>query len=224
MISPSSVQMWRQTDRPFSFDCYKKQGVWKWRASCQFSLRVSLHPNLQPVERNSIEYRQFITGGIWVRYHSVGDWTPQPNFNKYLPIPPYKPQHSLPELPTAHVPGPGLSWEEWKEDGKGSLQYGYRTNQPMFRLHERDQWMGPNMETGSEYYLRDTPSVAAEWVDGTAFDLWIGLYFLGYVVEVERDERGIGIPVRVLKSGSWDYHFDGELSSLSKLPVVTNPE
>ena len=160
MISPSMVQMWRKTDRPFGFDCYKKGKDWKWRASCQFSLRVSLHPNLQPVERNAIEYRQFITGGIWVRYHSIGDWTALPNFNQHVPIPPYAPQHSLPEMPTVHVPGQGLSWDEWKEDGKGSLKYGYRTNQPMFRLHERDQWMEPNMETGSEYYLRDTRKVA----------------------------------------------------------------
>jgi len=195
--------------RDFRFEAFYENGQKMWQASCQFEVQVELDSNLPALERGLIEYRQYIRGGVWVRKGS-DEWTDDdnPNGNKSFAIPPYKGQTKVPQLPMAKVDGVGLSLS-WKEDGQiesgQTERYGYRETIGVIATNEADIWR-PENTAGHIYFLRDTPSIRGKW-DGDSIEVWIELYFKGFVVEVELDETYSTRPVRVLAAKKWSYFW-----------------
>lgn len=209
--------------RGFRFERFY-DGVKMWQASCQFEVRIELDTKFKGAERASIEYRQFICGGVWIRRGSE-EWTgdDKPNGNKHFLIPPYAGQTKSIGLPMAPVPGTGLSFQ-WKEDGEieaGKIErYGYRDTVPLVKTNEVDSWR-PAHSLGHSYLLRDTPSIRGEWGGGDKVDVWIELFFQGFVVQVERDASDNTQPVRVLKQKSWQYLWqDQRLSEWLKATQI----
>lgn len=123
----------------------------------------------------------------------------------------------MPGIPDVAVPRWGLDLE-WKEDGNGAKRYGYRDTANEIGVNERDQWTYPTPAHGTTYRMRDTPSISGEWGTGDAVELWVELYFLGYVVEVSRDAPHLPTyPLRILKWKSWEYFFHGPEARLADL-------
>ncbi|MGD9589672.1 MAG: hypothetical protein AB7Q37_14785 [Pyrinomonadaceae bacterium] len=213
MISESSVTLYQNTKRPFRFERFYSPTTGKkmWQASCQFEVKIELANDLDDLEKNAIEYRQFIRGGVWVRRGNQ-DWTDDsnPNGNPHFKIPPYKGQTKVNGIPKAAVSGTGLSLS-WKEDGEveagGTERFGYRTTADITTTNEVDLWTNPNQITGRTYKLLDTPSIAGEWGSGDSVELWIELYFKGFVVEVETTDTDVSRPIRILKQKSWSYFW-----------------
>jgi len=190
-----------------------------WQASCQFDVRVEIDSSVAELESMNIEYRQYIRGGVWVRRGNE-DWTADnaPNGNGYFPIPPYAGQNKAAGIPRSAVTGTGLS-VEWKEDGQiesgGIERYGYRDTANVEAANEIDKWSNPSQLTGRTYRLRDTPSLRGRWGSGDSVEVWIELWFKGFVVEVERDDvTNITRPIRVLKQKDWSYFWLEEKLSL----------
>jgi hypothetical protein len=213
MISPSSVFAFQHVPkRDFRFERYEIRGTKVWRVSCQFDLMIQLDPTLAAVELAQIEYRQFISGGVWFRRGAL-PWTADnnPNGNASFKIPPYAGQSRVAGIPAKAVPGQGLSLMEWKEDGEvdrnGTERYGYRNSTPTNLSDEVDRWT-PTQASGFCYNLRDTPSFAAPWANlDLSVEVWVELYFKGFVVQVEQDENLNTQPIKVLKQTSWKYFW-----------------
>lgn len=207
------VKFQRYPVRDFRFERYTRAGKQRWRASCQFDLEIELNNALPSSELVKYEYRQFICGGVWAwtKGGSETDWSVEPNGNAAIRVPSYAGQPLANGLPGRPVGGIGLS-NEWKEDGsfQGNtpLMYGYRKTANMDLTDEKDLWL-PNMY-GRRYKLRDTPSIAGDWV-GWPVQLWIELYFRGYIVEVSRDADDNPTVQRVVKTLSWQYQKLGNL-------------
>ena len=222
MIQESSIiSFTHNTTRPFRWEGFysPKTGKKMWQAACQFDVTVEIDPALDDLEKLNIEYRQYIRGGVWVK-RGTQDWTADndPNGNKAFPIPAYPGQSKVSGIPMAAVPGTGLSLS-WKEDGQietgGTERYGYRDTANVNAGNEIDIWGTPNQITGRKYRLRDTPSIAGEWGSGDSVEVWIELYFKGFVVEVERDGvTGITKPVKILKQKDWSYFWPDKKLSL----------
>lgn len=198
------------TRRDFRFERFYANGKKMWQASCQFDVAIELDSKLEPVQCGQIEYRQFIRGGVWVRRGNQ-PWTDDnnPNGNAFFRIPAYAGQSRLADMPMHAVSGNTLSLR-WKEDGEienGQIErYGYRDTATVDTAHEKDIWM-PYNSSGRSYRLRDTPSIRGEWGSGDSVEVWIELYFKGYVVEVERDASDKTIPIKILKQKSWNYFW-----------------
>lgn len=207
------VKFQRYPVRDFRFERYMKAGQKRWRASCQFDLEIELNNALPASELVRYEYRQFICGGIWVWTHggSETDWHVEPNGNAALRVPPYAGHPASTGLPPQSVGGIGLD-ARWKEDGSYQagkpLPYGYRKTATMDLSNEKDLWQ-PAMY-GRRYKLRDTPSIAGDWI-GWPIQLWIELYFRGYIVEVTRDAEDNPTVQRVVKKLEWQYQKLGNL-------------
>lgn len=206
----SKVTRFDRTPRSdLHFERYTQAGKPRWRASCQFDMSIEIDPSIGADVAN-IEYRQFIKGGIWVR-EGDEDWKVAPNGNIALPIPAYAGTSANNELPKPAVPGVGLS-SAWKEDGqqKGSNPnlYGYRKTATTNLSREKDFW-APNYY-GHNYQLRDTPSISGWW-NNKPIEVWIELYFMGCVVEVQRHPVTDATTVsRVIKSKTWQYQWLGK--------------
>lgn len=193
---------------------YNDEGKKMWQASCQFEVRIELEQaKLNALERASIEYRQYIRGGVWVRRGSER-WTDddKPNGNEHFRIPPYAGQNKVTGLPMGAVPGVGLSLS-WKEDGEvenGKVErYGYRDTATVHATNEVDSWR-PAHSLGHSYLLRDTPSIRGEWGVGETVRVWIELWFKGFVVEVARDAAESTQPIRILKEKNWRCFWQDE--------------
>ncbi|MGD9561098.1 MAG: hypothetical protein AB7W44_02305 [Pyrinomonadaceae bacterium] len=222
MTLESSIQQFSQTTRrPFRWERFydSSTGNKMWQASCQFEVRIGIDPKLDDLLKMNIEYRQFIRGGVWVRRGNEA-WTSDtdPNGNKFFPIPPYSGQSKVAGIPTSAVSGTGLSLS-WKEDGQiengGTERYGYRDTASVNAANEIDLWQTPTQITGRNYLLRDTPSIAGEWGVGESVEVWIELYFKGFVVEVERDSvTNQTKPVKILKQKDWSYSWTDKKLSL----------
>lgn len=206
--------------RDFRFERFysPKTGKKMWQASCQFDVKIEIDSKLDDLSKMSIEYRQFIRGGVWVRRGHEA-WTDDlhPNGNVHFPIPAYGGQSKSNGLPMAAVSGTGLSLS-WKEDGEvesgGTERFGYRATANVNSTNEIDQWTNPTQITGRSYLLRDTPSIAGEWGSGDSVEVWIELYFKGFVVEVEQPPTGPTRAVRVLKQKEWSYFWPDKKLSL----------
>ena len=222
MINESSIISFTHTTvRPFRWERFysTKTGKKMWQAAVQFDVAVEIDPAVDDLERMNIEYRQYIRGGVWVRRGNQA-WTPDndPNGNKFYPIPPYAGQSKVSAIPMAAVPGTGLSLS-WKEDGelesRGTERFGYRDTANVNTTNERDIWDTPTQITGRKYRLRDTPSIAGEWGSGDSVEVWIELYFKGFVVETERDNvTNLTKPIKVLKQKDWSYMWTDKKLSL----------
>ena len=194
--------------RGFRFDAFHENGRKRWKASCQFDVVLILDPTkVLPVELGTIEYRQYIRGGAWVRRNDQ-KWPDddKPNGNATFLIPPYAGQAKVPALPTSAVPEAGLSLS-WKEDGKSRtgdpLRYGYRDSPPFNEANEKDYWT-PQHTVGTSYKLRDTPSLTGDWLaTDNSIDVWIELWFRGAVVQVEPGPDGKTRPVKLLREIKW---------------------
>jgi hypothetical protein len=205
------------TRRPFRFErfygMYDNTIQKMWQASCQFDVQIDIDPKLDEFVRSSIEYRQYIRGGVWFRRGNQA-WTGDnaPNGNPKFKIPAYAGQSKVAGIPTTAVSGKGLSLS-WKEDGEEednvpTERYGYRDTATLIKTNEIDVWSKPNQITGSTYFLRDTPSISQPWFDGQSVEVWIELYFKGFVVEVDRDPvTNITRPTRILKQKEWSYFW-----------------
>lgn len=212
-LESSILQFSHATRRPFRWErFYSTAGKKMWQASCQFEVRIEIDPKLEDLKCMNIEYRQFIRGGVWVRRGNEA-WTSDdnPNGNKFFPIPPYSGQNKVAGMPTTAVSGTGLSLS-WKEDGElekgGTERFGYRDTASVNATNEIDLWQSPTQITGRSYLLRDTPSIAGEWGTGETVEVWIELYFKGFVVEVKRDDiTNQTLPIRILKQKDWSYFW-----------------
>lgn len=199
--------------RSFRFERFYKDGVKMWQAACQFEVKIEIDPLLPEFDRNAIEYRQYVRGGVWWRRGNQA-WTGDndPNGNKHFKIPAYAGQSKVSGIPMAAVPGKGLSLS-WKEDGetednKPTERYGYRDTASLVLTNEIDLWTNKNQITGRSYLLRDTPSIAQPWYSGDSVEVWIELYFKGFVVEVDRDPvTNVTRPIRILKQKEWSYFW-----------------
>jgi len=194
--------------RGFRFERSGGGSAKKWWASCQFEVRIELDEKLSPAELAQIEYRQFIRGGVWFR-RGTEAWKPDhlPNGNAAFKIPAYgglaKPVIGI---PSGAVAGAGLSFD-WKEDGEveagGTERYGYRDTANVAAKNEVDHWQSVH-----SYLARDTPSIGGDWgSQGEAVEVWIELYFQGFVVQVERNAAKKTQPVKVLDKLSWEWSW-----------------
>ena len=205
--------------REFRFERFysEKTGKKMWQASCQFDVKIEIDNNLDDLEKMKIEYRQFIRGGVWVRRGNE-EWTDDlhPNGNAFFAIPQYS-GSSVSGLPQGAVSGTGLSLS-WKEDGEvetgGTERFGYRETANVDTANEIDKWSNTSQLTGRSYHLRDTPSIAGEWGSGDSVEVWIELYFKGFVVEVEQNDSGPTKAIRVLKKKDWSYFWSNKKLSL----------
>lgn len=179
--------------------CYNKLGEKVWQMSCMFDVRVKLDLNLSVADRQRIEYRQYIRGGVWIA-RGNDDWQ---DASGVFDIPSYGGQSKCADLPQGSATGVGLS-TSWKEDGKGSLKYGYRATANQWGEKEEDRWTYPDAATGVAYYLRDTPSLSGVWGAGDTAWVWFELYFMGAVVEVQPGPTGTEA-IRVLKKKTWEF-------------------
>jgi hypothetical protein len=206
--------------RDFRFERFYSSTTGKkmWQASCQFDVSVEIDSSVSDLDRLKIEYRQYIRGGIWVRRGNEA-WTADndPNGNKFLPIPPYTGLAGVTGIPAGGVSGTGLSLS-WKEDGQvetgGTERYGYRADANVNKPNEIDLWSNPTQLTGRIYKLRDTPSIAGEWGSGDSVEVWIELWFKGFVVEVVQPPTGPTKPISVLKQKEWSYFWPDKKLSL----------
>lgn len=213
MSLESKVRLDHIPGRGFRFERYYSSVTGKkmWQASCQFSVKVEIDNSVGDLDRLKIEYRQFIRGGVWIRRGNQ-DWTADndPNGNKFFKIPPYSGIAGVAGLPVSAVSGQGLSLS-WKEDGEvetgGTERFGYRATANVNTPNEVDLWNNPTQLTGRSYLLKDTPSIAGEWGAGESVEVWIELYFKGFVVEVKQPPTGPTIPVKVLKQKEWSYFW-----------------
>ncbi len=212
-VESNIVSFSHSTKRPFRWErYYNSAGKKMWQASCQFEVKVEIDPKLDDFERTQIEYRQYIRGGVWFR-RGTQQWSADndPNGNRYFAIPPYSGQSKASGIPSKAVSGTGLSLA-WKEDGQvetgGTERFGYRDHATVNATHEADLWTNDNQINGRTYYLKDTPSFAGEWGSGDSVEVWIELYFKGFVVEVERDEHtDVTRPIKVLREKEWTYFW-----------------
>lgn len=178
----------------------------RWRAACVFKVHVGLNPLLTEDEVCRYEYRQFIRGGIWTR---VGNqiWQPRPDANKALKVPAYGGCSPSIGLPSAAVPTTILDETHWKEDGEvrspKDRYYGHRISALVRDGRCQDEWL-PH-QVGRDYYLSDQPSITGTW-PGQTVEVWMELYFQGYIVEVEEDDEGLTRPIRVVQSKNWVCH------------------
>lgn len=182
----------------------------RWRAACVFNVVVDLNPLIKSDDLLKYEYRQFIRGGVWSRTTDK-PWTTPPNANSAFDIPDrdfvipgYKKADSGCGFPAGAPAGKGLDVNGWKEDGelrkdKPTRRFGHRQTAVTVDGKYRDLW------SGHRYHLSDQPSLTGTW-DGRTVEVWIELYFQGFVVEVSEDEEGVVQPVKILKSKSWQCH------------------
>ena len=219
MIHESKIQLSYLPRRPFRWERYYGTAGKMWQAACQFDVKVEIDPSVDELECLSVEYRQYICGGVWVR-RGHEEWTADnnPNGNGYFPIPPYAGQNKVAGIPMKAVTGTGLNLA-WKEDGEiqtgGTERYGYRDTANVETANEIDKWYNSSQLTGRSYKLRDTPSMSGRWGSGDSVDVWIELYFKGFVVEVERDDAtNTTRPTRLLKQKNWSYFWHPEKLSL----------
>lgn len=219
MINEASVTQFSYVPRrECRFERFYLNGRKRWQVACQFDLKIKLATNLTPLELNAIEYRQFIRGGVWYRRGNE-PWTAddKPNGNPSFRIPAYAGQSKANGLPSAAISGTGLSLH-WKEDGEiesgGTERFGYRDTAEVDSSNEKDLWY-PVTSSGENYHLRDTPSFSGDWGSGDSVEVWVELYFQGFVVQVEHDNiTGKPTPIKVLKKKSWSYFWPNQKLSL----------
>lgn len=220
MSLESKVRLDYLPKRGFRFERFYSPTTGKkmWQASCQFEAAVEIDASVPELDRLKVEYRQFIRGGVWVRRGNQ-QWTADndPNGNKHFKVPPYAGIAGVAGLPSGAVSGTGLSLS-WKEDGEvetgGTERFGYRADANVNTANEVDLWTNTTQLTGRSYKLRDTPSIAGEWGSGDTVEVWIELYFKGFVVEVEQPPTGPTKAVRVLKQKDWSYMWADKKLSL----------
>jgi len=211
--SASALAFTHRTNQEFRFERFMKDGKHMWQAACTFEVRIQLDPRMDFQELMNIEYRQFISGGVWVRQGNRL-WTADdnPNANDKFLIPPYAGQTKVSGIPMRAVRGKGLSLMYWKEDGKDDgtnpvVRYGHRNANPNNHGNEVDRW-SPGHLDGFAYTLKDKPAIWGEWpIPAEKIEVWIELYFKGFVVQVERNEHGDSLPIKILKEKEWKYFW-----------------
>lgn len=201
-----------------------------WQAVTSFELNIELDKSLDVLALNSIEYRQYISGGVWVALNNQ-DWEDSPNGNPKFRIPGYDGQNKCVELPMKRVSAPGLVMGEWKEDGevKNSKieRYGYRATADLDMPLEADYWHPKTTSVGHLYRLRDRPMIRGRWNDkwseGKELPLWIylDLWFWGAVVQVENVGETTR-PVRILDQKRWKIEWhNGKLERISQATMLS---
>lgn len=197
---------------PPKFGTFEFQGYYAgdkkyWQAVTPFELNIELDKNLDADELQSIEYRQYISGGCWFTVNDR-DWEAEPNANSRFKVPTYEGQSTCVELPMQRVGGTGLVMGKWKEDGEkvgGEVQrYGYRATATMDTPGEADLWHNLG---GTKYLLRDTPSIRGRWFPDMKESklplwVWMEIWFLGAVVQT-RPEGNTTVPIKVLQKRQW---------------------
>ena len=218
-INPVS-EFWQSMTMPFRFERFRgidpttNRMEDRWRAACVFKVHVGLNPALKPEQACRYEYRQFIRGNIWVKTDGQ-DWV---FANKALQVPEYGGCAASVGLPSDSVPGSILHETRWKEDGEvrkpQDRYYGHRISALVRDERCQDEWL-PH-QVGHDYYLSDQPSITGTWPK-IPVEVWMELFFQGYIVEVEEDEQGFTTPIRVVQKKSWICH-----SQTMRLSKYTN--
>lgn len=207
-INPVS-EFWQGMSLPFRFEQFRgidpttNRMEDRWRAACVFKVHVGLNPALTQEQACRYEYRQFIRGNIWVK----ADGGPWVFANQALKVPAYGGCAASIGLPSDPCTGNILDEMKWKEDGEvrqpKDRYYGRRISALVRDARCQDEWL-PH-EVGHHYYLSDQPSIAGTWRKGPV-EVWMELYFQGYIIEVEEDDEGFNKPVRVVQKKTWTCH------------------
>lgn len=207
-INPVS-DFWQGMTMPFRFERFRgidpttNRMEDRWRAACVFKVHVGLNPALTEDQACRYEYRQFIRGNIWVKADGQ-DWV---FANKALKVPAYGGGAASVGLPSDSVTGSILHETKWKEDGEvrdpQDRYYGHRISALVRDARCQDEWL-PH-QVGHDYYLSDQPSVTGTWPK-IPIEVWMELYFQGYIVEVEEDDNGFTTPIRVVQKKTWMCH------------------
>lgn len=218
--------------KPFRFEGYYSGSKKYWQAVCPFELNIELDKNLDALTLTSIEYRQYIAGGVWVAMNDE-EWEAQPNGNEKFRIPAYTGQQKVAQLPMLSVSGVGLSRQHWKEDGEVQAsgppeRYGYRATATMDTPREADLWYPRNTVAGHRYLLRDTPSVRGRWYPDTPAEklpiwVWIEIFFRGCVVQVENFGNTTR-PIKLLAEQTWKAEWlNAKLNLFSEATPIARP-
>jgi peptidoglycan hydrolase-like protein with peptidoglycan-binding domain len=207
-INPVSA-FWQATTMPYRFERFRgidpttHRMEDRWRAACVFKVHVGLNPNLTQEQACRYEYRQFIRGNIWVKVDGK-DWV---FANGALKVPAYGGCQAAIGLPRDSVTGDSLNEHQWKEDGEvrspKDRYYGHRISALVRDSRCQDEWLPHGV--GHDYYLSDQPSITGTWPK-VPIEVWMELYFQGYVVEVEEDDQGFTRPIRVVQQKNWVCH------------------
>ncbi|MEP6849700.1 MAG: hypothetical protein ABI999_12660 [Acidobacteriota bacterium] len=228
-IDPAKIIFGLHRKREFGWEAFYKGGQKKWQASTQFEVTIDIdRTDMTDLELASIEYRQYIRGGVWTR-RGTKDWPldSAPDGNKSFAIPKYAGQKDIivPLIPIYAVNHEELDMSHYKEDGQiekgGEEWYGYRAWANVEAPNEVDKWT-PEGPSGTRYLARDTPSIMDDWGDGESVEVWIELYFKGFVVEVDLPDTRTR-PIKMLKHHAWSYFFHEKLDlwgDATRLPDI----
>lgn len=183
-----------------------------WGFDGTFGVTVKLNPKLTDAQREKYEYRQYIRGDAWIQ---PGDW----NATRTVWTP--RSSQTIPINTAFAIPGSGKEtrdglWPTEKEDacrrpGKALIRIGRRNDGPQLETFMASAWT-PDAN-GPVFTLKDTFGYYEKFDGtpkfvGTAFKVFIEVWFRGTVVEVEWDDNASDTKeVKVVQTKTWHYRF-----------------